>query len=235
MAASAATPFGDTTQTDAHAASITYEGITYYYETLDDALFDARANDLKEIVLLKNDAAVTNADVQWGHDITIKGASADIALDLPFKAFVLGDSSLAFENLKLTLTGDAIYCPEFCKVNLSFKNVVMDLTSNYSIEFLAKGVNANITLIDCEINHSSPSDTAYLAYVPNSITTFNVSNLKTNAAICYGDANTMLALNLGNVTKTTTYPLVRGTAHTVFGVHAVIFFKCFVYVIIEQL
>lgn len=214
VAASAAGYSGVATKTDAHVASITTEDATYYYETLKDALKDARSNGKTEIVILKSTSAVTNENTYSNYDVTIKGASKGIVLTMPKKTFTVGNCNISFENLTLSMTGDSIYTPNSCEVNLSFKNVVIAPTSNYSIEFVS-GVKANVTMTGCEIKHSSPSAEAYLIYAPGTTLTYNISRLTTNAAVFYGTAATMVDLTLSNITKVNDFPFIRGTAHQI--------------------
>ena len=213
MVAASATEFtGATAQTSAHVASITSGGTTYYYETFNAALADARVNSPAEIVVLKSTSAESDAGVYSDFEVTVKGADATVALTMPAKTFAVGASKIAFENIILNMTGDAIYYPNPCEASVSFTNVKMNLATNYSMEAGGSGATLAITMTNCEINHATPSDTAYLLYAPNSTLTYNINGLKTNAAIFYGNA--AVDLTIADINRTTNYPLIRGTDYT---------------------
>ena len=218
MVAVAAEDFnGATESTTDSVASITSEGTTYYYDSFSAALADARANSPAEIVVLKDTSGTSDDGVYSAYDITVKGANANVALTMPRKTFASGSGSLKFEDIVLKMTEDAIYYPDPCEASVSFKNVKMELNGNYNMEIGSKGATLSVTMIDCEIAHASPSNTAYFLYAPKSTLTYNISGLKTNAAIFYSDVPVSVNLTLAGINNTTTNPLIRGTSYTIEG------------------
>ena len=215
VASSAAGFTGTTASSNSSVASITSGGRTYYYNTFKAALVDARANSPAEIVVLKNTSGTSDATVYSGYDITVKGANANVVLTMPAKTFASGAGSLKFEDIVLNMTSDSIYYPNTCKASVSFNNVKMNLNGNYNMEIGASGADLSVTMVNCEIIHASPSDTAYFVYAPKSTLTYNISGLKTNTAIFYSDVAVSVDLTLTDINKTTNYPLIRGTTYTV--------------------
>ena len=218
MVAVAAEDFnGATESTTDSVASITSGTTTYYYNSFDAALADARTNSPAEIVVLKNTDAVSNDGVYSGYDITVKGATADVVLTMPRKTFASGSGSLKFEDIVLSMTGDSIYYPNTCEASVSFTNVKMNLNGNYNMEIGGSGATLAVTMVNCEIVHNAPSATAYFLYAPKSTLTYSISGLKTNAAIFYSDVPVSVDLTLADINNTTTNPLIRGTTYTVEG------------------
>ena len=214
MVAASATEFtGATAQTSAHVASITSGGTTYYYETFTAARADARANSPAEIVVLQSTSGETDAGVYSDFEVTVKGADATVALTMPAKTFAVGASKITFENIILNMTGDAIYYPNNCEASVTFTNVKMNLNGNYNMEVSesAGGATLSITMTNCEINHSAPSESAYFFYAPKTTLTYNIAGLKTNAAIVKGDP--AIDWTIADIEMTTNYPVLIGTGN----------------------
>ena len=196
---------GDTVMTNAHVASVTKGGITFYYDTLSRALSDARENSLAEIVVLKD---ITIRSHAFGYyddfDVTIKGANADIKLTVESWGISVGSCRLAFENINLDLDELALGIFDdntYTYLEFSFKNVNITIRDNHAIyidDCLEE--TATVTMIDCVITHTNPSDTSYMMSVGCDNFTFIADGVTTNTRIISSRAKDIY--NLTDITAT---------------------------------
>ncbi|MBO7342273.1 MAG: hypothetical protein J6U87_06285 [Clostridia bacterium] len=205
-----ATLSGETTQTNAHCASIAYGTRTYYYTSVSDAVSEALAGDLPEVVLLKNFTASTRDAIyiSGGKKLTIKGAEgAGITLHVTVNYGIQVDdyAELVLENLKLTTERLDPAIKYDMGANGTFKNVDMVCKWRAAISG-ATNANHKFTFADSTIGfYGTPDASMYLIYFAG-IGTLDIETdgLVTDIAIAKFTDSGTINLNLTDITKSGT-------------------------------
>ncbi len=207
---------GDYVQSYGHVASITYEGVTYYYEEFDTAVIEALANGIEQVVVLKSTTVGgSNADkfISAGKVLKVTGAKENITLKFPVaKGFQLYEGSLTFENLKLDLVSESFIYYANGAISLNFANVEI-AASNYSLHpgTGIGGTNITVMFTNSKIVHKAPvndgAKSAYFLYFWESAdktTTVEliINGLETNARLFKSESTVVVNVDLADLTVT---------------------------------
>ena len=200
-----------------HVASITHEGITYYYEDFEAAVIEALANGMGEVVVLKNvtlGGENSGKYISAGKELKVTGANKNVTLKFPVqKGFQLYHGKLTFENLKLDLVSESFIYYAQGAISLSFKDVEI-AASNYSLHPGTGISNVDITiqLINSKIVHKSPVNngdkSAYFLYFKEpdaekkTVVDLIINGLETNARLFKTEGIVEIDVDLTDLTVT---------------------------------